>query len=215
MFVFLPLSLWPLCANTGSLTVLQVQTVQRAAEKAWRGTGKLIHSFIYLCFHLITLIPSFFSRGIIFNHLFLLVMCGIFFSCSNLRNPQKDLRYKHIDPYLWFVLYSKWSFADKNWVSLFYMFVIKQEKKPFFNNREAKLTFYSLCKVMFVQSSLQCCVLAHLWIASGTHHKKEPNFSLKDLAQCTSQENSKNSEHGSGSDPADFSAEDRRLFGRV
>lgn len=52
------------------------------------------------------------------------------------------------------------------------MFGIKQEKKPFFNNREAKLTFYSLCKVMFVQSSLQCCVLAHLWIASGTHHKK-------------------------------------------
>lgn len=92
------------------------------------------------------------------------------------------------------------------------MFGIKQEKKPFFINREAKLTFYSLCKVMFVQSSLQCCVLV---LASGTHHKKEPNFSLKDLAQCTSQENSKNSEHGSGSDPADFSAEDRRLFGRA
>lgn len=33
---------------------------------------------------------------------------------------------------------------------------------------------------MFVQSSLQCCVLAHLWIASGTHHKKEPHFSLKE-----------------------------------
>lgn len=96
------------------------------------------------------------------------------------------------------------NFADVNWVSVFYMFGIKQEKKPFFNNREAKLTFYSLCKVMFVQSSLQCCVLAHLWIASGTHHKKEPNFSLKALAQCTSQENSKNSEHGSGSDPADY-----------
>lgn len=134
-------------------------------------------------------------------------MCGIFFSCSGLRNPQKGLRYKHTNPYLWFVLYSKWSFADINWVSVFYMFGIKQEKKPFFNNREAKLTFHSLCKVTFVQSSLQCCVLVHLWIASGTHHKKEPNFSLRDLAQCTSQGNSKNSQHGSGSVPAAFSAE--------
>ncbi len=50
MFVFpssLSLSLWLLFAVTGSLVIHQVQTVKEAAKKAWRGTGKIIHSVVH------------------------------------------------------------------------------------------------------------------------------------------------------------------------
>lgn len=54
VFVFLSLSLWLLCAETGSVAIHQVRTVTEAAERAWRGTGKIIHPCIHLLARLIS-----------------------------------------------------------------------------------------------------------------------------------------------------------------
>lgn len=47
VFFFSSLSMLLLFAKTGSVAIHQVQTVTGPAREAWRGTGKIIHSFTH------------------------------------------------------------------------------------------------------------------------------------------------------------------------